>query len=152
MCLVKMSNQTSQSKSQQVNQSTLSNNQVAKKQVLTEEQRRKIAEVNAEIDKQSTNSQMYLKFKDGETKTLSVDPTKTHSEPVEYEEGKPVMRWKYYVRELSSEMNQEKEWTVGINLAKDLQKWIAKGYFTMNITRRGSDLQTKYDVDPQGIE
>jgi hypothetical protein len=114
--------------------------------------KRKIAEVNAEIEKQSTSSGLYMKFKDGETKTLSIDPTKTHNEPVEYEEGKPVMRWKYYVRELSSDMTQEKEWTVGINMAKELQKWIAKGYFVMNITRRGSDLQTKYDVDPQGIE
>jgi hypothetical protein len=136
--------------SQQVQQPTLG--QASKKQVFTEDMKRKIAEVNAEIEKQSTSSGLYLKFKDGETKTLSFDPSKTHSEPVEYEEGKPVMRWKYYVRELSSEMNQEKEWTVGINMAKELQKWIAKGYFVMNITRRGSDLQTKYDVDPQGIE
>jgi hypothetical protein len=62
---------------------------------------------------------------------------------------KPVNRFKFYVHDLSSEAAGEiLEWTTSETVAADILKWIEKGYCAMHITRIGSDLRTKYDIDP----
>jgi hypothetical protein len=40
------------------------------------------------------------------------------------------------------------EWTASETVAADILKWIEKGYCAMHITRKGSDLKTRYDIDP----
>jgi hypothetical protein len=50
---------------------------------------------------------------------------------------------------LSSSAQQEEplEFTIGPKLAKDIIKYLNKGYRVLSITRHGSDLSTVYDVD-----
>jgi hypothetical protein len=53
------------------------------------------------------------------------------------------------VHDLSSESAGEVlEWTTSETVAADILKWIEKGYCAMHITRKGSDLKTRYDIDP----
>jgi hypothetical protein len=84
---------------------------------------------------------------------------------------KPVQRYKFYVYDLtttalSSGLNsttittttddnnvpikeeEEQEWTVNATVARELLRWLSKGYFIMNITRHGTDLKTTYDIEP----
>ena len=64
--------------------------------------------------------------------------------------GKPVQRYKFYVYELTANNNseEEKEWTVSPTVAKQLLRWIGKGYTMLSITRHGIDLKTVYDIEP----
>jgi hypothetical protein len=91
-------------------------------------------------------------FKDGDHKLLQFIPDKTTEEQVTYESqpDKPVNRYKFYVHDLGSSDSAGEllEWTASETVAAGILKWIEKGYCTMHITRKGSDLKTKYDIDP----
>ena len=125
-----------------------------KKQVLSEETKRKISEMRARLDKKasSRNTNKFIKFKDQEHRLLQFVPEKTHEALVTYgsqPDTPPVNRYKFYVHDLSSESAGEVlEWTASEAVATDILKWIEKGYCTMHITRKGSDLKTRYDIDP----
>jgi hypothetical protein len=122
------------------------------KQVLSEETKRKISEMRLKLDQKASNrSTKFIKFKDGDHKLLQFIPEKTTEELITYESqpDKPVNRYKFYVHDLSSESaTEEMEWTASETVAADILKWIEKGYCAMHITREGSDLKTRYDIDP----
>ena len=81
---------------------------------------------------------------------------------------RPIQRYKFYVHDLTttSGLNpqlqqqqltnnnnvplneEEQEWTVNATVARELIRWLSKGYFIMNITRHGTDLKTTYDIEP----
>jgi hypothetical protein len=123
------------------------------KQVLSEETRRKIAEMRLKLDQKASarNTNKFIKFKDGDHRLLQFIPDKTREELVTYESqpDKPVNRYKFYVHDLSSESAGDVlEWTASETVAADILKWIEKGYCAMHITRKGSDLKTRYYIDP----
>jgi hypothetical protein len=121
------------------------------KQVLSEETKRKISEMRLRLDQASNRNTKFIKFKDGDHRLLQIIPDKTTEELVTYESqpDKPVNRFKFYVHDLSSESaTEEVEWTCSETVAADILKWIEKGYCAMHVTRKGSDLKTKYDIDP----
>jgi hypothetical protein len=111
------------------------------------------------------------RFKDGEHKLLSLIANKVQSVTVTYPNApdRPVQRYKFYVYDLtttalSSGLNsttitttdnnvplneeEEQEWTVNATVARELIRWLSKGYFIMNITRHGTDLKTTHDIEP----
>jgi hypothetical protein len=94
----------------------------------------------------------FIKFKDGDHKLLQFIPEKTTEEQVTYESqpDKPVNRYKFYVHDLSSESatEEEMEWASSESVAAEVLKWIEKGYCVMHITRKGSDIKTRYSIDP----
>lgn len=71
------------------------------KQVLSEETRRKIAEMRLKLDQKASarNTNKFIKFKDGDHRLLQFIPDKTREELVTYESqpDKPVNRYKFYV-------------------------------------------------------
>jgi hypothetical protein len=120
------------------------------KQVLSEETKQKIADMRFKMDKKaSARNTKFIKFKDGDHKLLQFIPEKTTEEQVTYESqpDKPVNRYKFYVHDLGSDSAGEiLEWTSSETVAAGILKWIEKGYCAMHITRKGSDLKTKYDI------
>jgi hypothetical protein len=150
--------------------SKISNN---KRQTLSEEVKCKLAEITTQIENrhQSFRNSRFIKFKDGEHKLLSLIANKVQPVMVTYPNApdKPVQRYKFYVHDLtttaSSGLNsttitttnsnnvpmneeEEQEWTVNATVARELIRWLSKGYFIMNITRHGTDLKTTYDIEP----
>jgi hypothetical protein len=86
------------------------------KQVLSEETRRKIAQMRLKLDQKASakNTNKFIKFKDGDHKLLQFIPEKTTEEQVTYESqpDKPVNRYKFYVHDLGSDSAGEiLEWT-----------------------------------------
>jgi hypothetical protein len=123
-----------------------------KRQSLSEEATRKIAEISTQIEKLQSSTSMFIKFKDKEHKLLPFIPERTYSDLVSYPNSpeKPVQRYKFYGYDLAidSYSQEVKEWTVGPTVAKELLRWISKGYLILSITRHGLDLKTTYDVEP----
>jgi hypothetical protein len=145
-----------------------------KRQTLSEEVKCKLAEITTQIESrhQSFRNSRFIKFKDGEHKLLSLIANKVQSVTVTYPNApdRPVQRYKFYVYDLtttaSSGLNsttittttdnnnvsmneeEEQEWTVNATVARELIRWLSKGYFIMNITRHGTDLKTTYDIEP----
>jgi hypothetical protein len=156
--------------------SKISNNNIStnKRQTLSEEVKCKLAEITTQIENrhQSFRNSRFIKFKDGEHKLLSLIANKVQIVTVTYPNApdKPVQRYKFYVHDLtttasSSGLNsttittttnnnnvplneEEQEWTVNATVARELIRWLSKGYFIMNITRHGTDLKTTYDIEP----
>ena len=147
--------------------SKISNNNIStgKRQTLSEEVKWKLAEITTQIENrhQSFRNSRFIKFKDGEHKLLSLIADKVQPVIVTYPNApeKPVHRYKFYVHDLTTEsdlnsrtattnvpMNEEQEWTVNATVARELIRWLSKGYFIMNITRHGTDLKTTYDIEP----
>ena len=125
----------------------------SRKQVLSEEAQRKVAEITAQLENEAHTNSKFIKFKDDERKLLHFIPEKTSSAMVTYPNSpdKPMQRYKFYVYDLTANTNseEEKEWTVGSTVAKQLLRWIGKGYIVLSITRHGIDLKTVYDIEPQ---
>ena len=62
-----------------------------------------------------------------------------------------MQRYKFNVYDLTVNTNSEKakKWTVGSTVAKQLLRWIGKGYTMLYITKHEIDLKTVYDIEPQ---
>jgi hypothetical protein len=156
--------------------SKISNNNIStnKRRTLSEEVKYKLAEITTQIENrhQSFRNSRFIKFKDGEHKLLSLIADKVQVVTVTYPNApdKPVQRYRFYVYDLtttaSSGLNsttittttdnntpmneqEEQEWTVNATVARELIRWLSKGYFIMSITRHGTDLKTTYDIEPQ---
>jgi len=124
-----------------------------RKQVLSEGAQRKVAEITAQLENEAHTNSKFIKFKDDERKLLHFIPEKISPAMVTYPNSpdKPMQRYKFYVYDLTANTNseEEKEWTVGSTVAKQLLRWIGKGYIVLSITRHGIDLKTVYDIEPQ---
>ena len=125
----------------------------SRKQVLSEGAQRRVAEMTAQLENEAHTNSKFIKFKDGERKLLRFFPEKTSPVMVTYPNSpdKPLQRYRFCVYDLTANTNseEEKEWTVGSTVAKQLLRWIGKGYIVLSITRHGIDLKTTYDIEPQ---
>jgi hypothetical protein len=139
--------------------STTSTATTTKKQILDEETKRKNELLLQEIEKASAQASKFFKFQDGEHKTLRMLPHLTEPTYVTYPSnpGEKVQRYRFVAFEqvlddqngtLRDATSEPKEWTVSVSVAKDLIKWINKGYFVLDITREGNSLSTKYAITP----
>jgi hypothetical protein len=103
VCLLDSKMSANQTASVNVNKNTSTKN--TGKQVLSEETKRKAADMRLQLDqKASSKNTKFIKFKDGDHKLLQFVPEKTTEEIVTYESqpDKPVNRYKFCVHELSS--------------------------------------------------
>lgn len=142
------------------------NEQINKKQVLSEEVKRRIEATRKDIEKLSSDSSKYLKkFADGEHRLLAFDKDRIPERSVQvvYNNSKPeetVPRYVFYVwqnnngEELTptatgmAAEEEAKEWTVSPTVANELLRWLAKGYFLLDVTRHGTEFKTRYEIEP----
>lgn len=144
---------TSTIKSESQNQSKIASSAATAgggKQTLSDETKMKLAAITTEIENISSTSS-YIKFRDGERKILAFNPEKVQPVTVTYPNTQEsVSRFSFHARDLTSNPNsiEEQEWTCSARTARKLVHFIGKGYLVLDITRRGSDLKTEYDISP----
>lgn len=86
----------------------------------------------------------YIKFEDGETRTLRFDTTKrVKREPSEVYKDK--INYIFSVIEPSISPDA-KTWSVGPTVADQLYTELAKGYMVLRITRNGLEKNTRYAI------
>jgi hypothetical protein len=86
---------------------------------------------------------------------LTIDPERTHTEYVPYNNGnqKPMLQYKFYASELIDKKEQKwtkvREWTVSLTWEKLIIPLLLKGFLTLEVTRTGSGINdTSYSVTP----
>lgn len=142
-----------------------SDNPVAKlsasRSLLSEDTRDKLQNIVDQLETRSTNSK-FLKIADGEEKCLLFDPGKVEHIVVKYptKEGedesknKPVNRVKFFLKEAHGDGTldgnaEDIEWTTSETTGKEILRWVLKGFFLLDISRRGSGkFDTKYTIGP----
>jgi hypothetical protein len=133
------------------------------KQRLSEEEKRHQTNLTNEIEELAAANSKFIstgRWKDNETKLLQFLPEKTKTEVTRFESNpdKDVKRVRYYVYDMNEEPNpvdgirNEKEMSVSLSTAKNIQKAIKKGYFVLAITRKGTGFDTEYEVDTEPEE
>jgi hypothetical protein len=131
----------------------------ASRSALSDEQKRKLDKLDNEIKPRSTNSK-FFKFTAGEDKCVLFDTDKVERIVVKYPpkegetESKPTNRVKFMIKIAHSdgtitEDTEEVEWTASETAAKEVIKWMKKGFFLLDVHREGSGKNdTKYDISP----
>lgn len=127
-------------------------NQVSSKK-LSEESKRKLLELNAQLQEQSNSDDTnYIKFKSGDTKVLRFEPELTHKEDVQYpDNSKPTLQYKFYASERieGNKWSKVRELTLAPRWAKLVIALLLKDFLTQEVTRTGSDKNdTTYTVTP----
>ena len=140
----------------------------ASRSMLSEDTRHKLENIVKELEEKPNKSGKFLKILDGELRTLLFDPDKFERLEITYpvKEGekesngssnkpaKPTRRIKFLVREahengIVPDDSEEIEWTASETAGTDALKWILKGFFLLDVTRKGSTkLDTKYTISP----
>jgi len=126
---------------------------------LSEEAKQKLLQLQAQLQEHNNNSNPensnYIKFKKGyDYKILKLDPERTHTEYVQYEQNqKPTLQYKFYASELIDKKEQNwtrlREWTLAPTWAKLVIPLLLKGFLTLEVTRTGSSINdTSYSVTP----
>ena len=140
-----------------------SNSAVAKlaatRSVLTEDTREKLQGIMNQLEQKSASSK-FLKFADGEEKVLLFDPDTAEHVAITYPskegepENKPTNRIRFYLKEANvdgtvSDDVEEVEWTTSETTGKEVLRWVLKGFFLLDISRKGSGkFDTKYTISP----
>jgi hypothetical protein len=131
----------------------------ASRSALSDEQKRKLDKLDNDIKPKSTNSK-FFKFTTGEDKCVSFDMDKVERIVVKYPpkegetESKPTNRVKFMIKIAHSDGTitddtEEVEWTASETAAKEVIKWMKKGFFLLDVHREGSGKNdTKYDISP----
>lgn len=140
-----------------------------KKEIVSDEVKRKLADVSAALEYQSSLASNFIKIKDKETRVLKFLPEKTEVTLVKYPSSdKEVQRYKFFAYDLTNTNNNSsgnsntnasttpgegmkgnpQEWTVSPTIARQLLQWFGNGFFTLSITREGSELRTRYQIMP----
>lgn len=131
----------------------------ASRSALSDEQKRKLDKLDSDIKPKSTNSK-FFKFTAGEEKCVLFDIDKIEHVVVKYPpkegetESKPTNRVKFMIKIAHSDGTvtddtEEVEWTASETAAKEVIKWMRKGFFLLDIHREGSSKNdTKYDISP----
>jgi hypothetical protein len=142
---------------------TIPNEQTGKKQVLSEEVKRRIEATRKDIEKLSSEAYKFLKFADGQHRLLLFDkdriPEKSVIITFATQPTEPVARYVFFAWELTEQdkdnelkptmaVEEAKEWTVSPTVANELLRWIAKGYFLLDVTRHGTEFKTRYEIEP----
>ena len=127
--------------------------------VLTEGTRQKLQGIMNQLEQESTNSK-YLKFVDGEDKVLLFDPNKAEHVVITYPtkegepENKPTNRIRFYLKAARSDGTisdnaEEVEWTTSETTGREVLRWLLKGFFLLDVSRKGSGkFDTKYTISP----
>ena len=127
--------------------------------VLTEGTRQKLQGIMNQLEQESTNSK-FLKFADGEDKVLLFDPNKAEHVVITYPtkegepENKPTNRIKFYLKAARSDGTisdnaEEVEWTTSETTGREVLRWLLKGFFLLDVSRKGSGkFDTKYTISP----
>jgi hypothetical protein len=121
--------------------SSASNNQNQLRQLSQEEQ-----DIFNDFELQQKKDSKYIKFEDGETKTLKFDTTKKP----EREESKKYagkINWKFSVVEPSISLDT-KDWSTSAKVAGAIVEELRKGYTVLDIERFGSGTDTRYKIRP----
>src|SRR6188472_1201377 len=111
--------------------STSTTSTVTKKQTLDEETKRKNEMLLQEIEKASAQASKFIKFEEGNHKTLRVLPQQTESIVVKYPSNpdEEVRRYRFMVFEqtideesgtLKDATPEPQEWTTSVTVTKDL--------------------------------
>lgn len=140
-----------------------SNSAVAKlaatRSVLTEDTRQKLQGIMNQLEQKTTNSK-FLKFADGEEKVLLFEPNKAEHVLITYPskegepENKPTNRIRFYLKEANVDGTivddvEEVEWTTSETTGKEVLRWVLKGFFLLDVSRKGSGkFDTKYTISP----
>jgi hypothetical protein len=131
----------------------------ATRSALTEDTRQKLQVIMDQLEQKSTNSK-FLKFADGEEKVLLFDPDKAEHVVITYPskegepENKPTKRIRFYLKEANADgiiMDdaEEVEWTTSETTGKEVLRWVLKGFFLLDVSRKGSGkFDTKYTISP----
>ncbi len=140
----------------------------ASRYMLSEDTRHKLENIVKELEEKPNKSSKFLKMLDGELRTLLFDPDKFERLEITYpvkdgeEESnggnskptKPTRRIKFLVREADEngvvpDDAEEIEWTASETAGTDAFRWILKGFFLLDVTRKGSTkFDTKYTISP----
>lgn len=132
---------------------------VATRSVLAEDTRQKLQDIMDQLEQKSTNSK-FLKFSDGEEKVLLFDPNKAEHVVITYPtkegepENKPTNRIRFYLKEAKvhgtiADDVEEVEWTTSETTGKEVLRWVLKGFFLLDVSRKGSGkFDTKYNISP----
>jgi hypothetical protein len=131
----------------------------AARSVLAENTRQKLQYIMDQLEQKSTNSK-FLKFADGEEKVLLFDPNKAEHVVITYPtkegepENKPTNRIRFYLQEAKidgtvADDTEEVEWTTSETTGKEVLRWVLKGFFLLDVSRKGSGkFDTKYAISP----
>jgi hypothetical protein len=131
----------------------------ATRSALTEDTRQKLQDIMDQLEQKSTNSK-FLKFADGEEKVLLFDPHKSEHVVITYPskegepENKPTRRIRFYLKEANADGRimdeaEEVEWTTSETTGKEVLRWVLKGFFLLDVSRKGSGkFDTKYTISP----
>lgn len=131
----------------------------ATRSVLTEDTRQKLQDIMDQLEQKSTNSK-FLKFADGEEKVLLFDPKKAEHVVITYpskegeSENQPTNRIRFYLKEANVDGTirddvEEVEWTTSETTGKEVLRWVLKGFFLLDVSRKGSGkFDTKYTISP----
>jgi hypothetical protein len=99
-----------------------------------------------EFELQQKKDSKYIKFEDGETKTLKFDTSKRpEREASKKYAGK--INWKFSVVEPSVSLDT-KDWSTNAKVARAIVEELRKGYQVLDIERFGSGTDTRYKVTP----
>lgn len=102
----------------------------------------------------------FLKFADGEEKVLLFDPNKAEHVVLTYPskegepENKPTNRIRFYLKAAKVDGTiaddvEEVEWTTSETTGKEVLRWVLKGFFLLDVSRKGSGkFDTKYTISP----
>ena len=136
-------------------------NLAASKGMLPEDTRRKLEGILAQLDeKPSSTNGKFLKIADGEELCLLFDPEKIEHTVITYPSkagappSKPTKRIKFWVRVANGDGKvpadrEEVEWTASETAGGEALRWLVKGFFLLDISRRGSGMNdTKYRSVP----
>jgi hypothetical protein len=140
-----------------------SNSAVAKlaatRSVLTEDTREKLQSIMNQLEQKSASSK-FLKFADGEEKVLLFEPNKSEHVVITYPskegepESKPTNRIRFHLKETNvdgaiADDVEEVEWTTSETTGKEVLRWVLKGFFLLDVSRKGSGkFDTKYTISP----
>jgi hypothetical protein len=139
--------------------STESNQGLTSSTKLSEEAKQRLLELQMQLQEQQRNSEnsKYIKFKKGQDyKVLRIDPERTQTEYVSYNNNanqRPTLQYKFYASELIDKKelkwSKVREWTVSPRWAKLIIPLLLKGFLTLEVTRTGSGINdTSYSVAP----
>jgi hypothetical protein len=121
--------------------SSASNNQNQQRQLSQEEQ-----EIFNDFELQQKKDSKYIKFEDGETKTLKFETT-TKPEREESKKYAGKINWKFSVIEPSVSLGK-KDWSTSAKVARAIVEELRKGYTVLDIERFGSGTDTRYKITP----
>ena len=131
----------------------------ATRSVLTEDTKEKLQGIMNQLEQKSTSSK-FLKFADGEEKVLLFEPTKAEHMVIAYPnkegepENKPTNRIRFNLKEANVDGTiaddiEEVEWTTSETTGKEVLRWVLKGFFLLDVSRKGSGkFDTKYTISP----